>query len=146
MHASPSQVHTPLYQDGAADRAVAREQLAAVRRALPDAALACCPVVPQKLEAEVAGLEAVLPSSQEAAQKLTAELAKQEEVLEDMLEAIKGEVEGYHQQLSEVSRGGGWTLAGWRGKQWARGGEKDEGAAERGRLKLLRLLLLSPSP
>lgn len=73
-----------------------------MRNILLDAVLAFRIGVLQKLEAEVAGLEADLPSSQEAAQKLTAELAKQEEVLEDMLEAIKGEVEGYHQQLSEV--------------------------------------------
>ena len=57
---------------------------------------------PQKLEAELVSLEADVPRSQALAEKLTSELSRQEAELESMLEAIKGEVEGYHVQLGEV--------------------------------------------
>ena len=54
-------------------------------------------------------LEAEVPRCRALAEKLTSELARQEGELEAMLQAIKGEVEGYHGQLGEV-RGGGASL------------------------------------
>ena len=53
-------------------------------------------------------LEAEVPRCRALAEKLTSELARQEGELEAMLQAIKGEVEGYHGQLGEVrGKGGG---------------------------------------
>ncbi|GAX79886.1 hypothetical protein CEUSTIGMA_g7326.t1 [Chlamydomonas eustigma] len=56
----------------------------------------------KKLEEEVMFLEEEIPRCRAKADQLTEELGKQESVLEGMLLAIKGEVEGYHQQMSQI--------------------------------------------
>lgn len=56
----------------------------------------------QKLEAELGALQTELPALQRAVESSTAELANAEIKAEALVEGVKGEVEGYHQQLSQV--------------------------------------------
>ena len=85
----------------------------------------------QKLEAELVSLEADVPRSQALAEKLTSELSRQEAELEAMLEAIKGEVEGYHMQLGEVR----WDV----GQGWVATDERRKGISVKGRLQQMNL-------
>lgn len=64
----------------------------------------------------MAALEADTPRCRAHLQQLVDELGQQEAALEAMHEAIKGEVEGYHKQLSEVC--GLKLVEGWQG--WGR--------------------------
>ena len=56
------------------------------------------------MEADVAQWKEEIPQDNAAAEELTKQLAKAEEKLETMQDSIKGEVEGYLQQLSKVRR------------------------------------------
>lgn len=56
----------------------------------------------ESVERDAKNAEVDLPFCAKRVERLTAELAEQEAALEAVLEDIKGEVEGYHQQLSEV--------------------------------------------
>jgi hypothetical protein len=58
--------------------------------------------LPQKLEADVAQWQEEIPRDKATAEELSKQLAAAEEKLEAMQDSIKGEVEGYLQQLSKV--------------------------------------------
>ncbi|EFJ47706.1 structural maintenance of chromosomes protein 4 [Volvox carteri f. nagariensis] len=66
----------------------------------------------EKLDEEKRACEAAAPHLVAQLERLNADLAESEAALESMKEALKGEVEGYHQQLSQVRN----ELAPWEKK------------------------------
>lgn len=61
-------------------------------------------VAPQKLEGDIARLEAEAPRDASSLASLNAELAKAEAALETLNDGIKGEVERLHQQMAKVGK------------------------------------------
>lgn len=56
----------------------------------------------QKLEADIARWQEEIPADQATAEQLGTQLEDAEQKLEQLQDGIKGEVEGYHQQLTKV--------------------------------------------
>jgi predicted nucleic acid-binding Zn-ribbon protein len=56
----------------------------------------------QALEADVSRWQAEIPADTSAAEALGQQLEEAEGKLEALQDSIKGEVEGYHQQMSKV--------------------------------------------
>jgi Zn-dependent protease with chaperone function len=62
----------------------------------------CVRIILQALEADVSRWQSEIPADQAAAESLGQQLAAAEAKLEALQDSIKGEVEGYHQQMSKV--------------------------------------------